>query len=1166
MDQFYVESGYVDDNYVGFQANITLGLSGYYEDGYIDFDYFEYRGVFATLTADGEIVAGEVVEANGTWTSQATLSALVGVIKNAESALSSAFTVSGTISHIEGADLFAFTEAAIAVAVNRIRDNNIAASSAFTIATDAERIQQGASDDSAEFSFSANIIRVRFTEAAVSAAFSLTGNLSSILRSAVTTSSTFSLTAEATRLTSATEADADLSSSTTVSITANKFTDVVSNQSSAFAQSVSANKIRNADAAITASATASVDISVTRDVNVSLSSTVSQSASALRIQQGNIALTGAFTPTLSVDVFKNSFAVLDVTASLSITSNVNKSMSAELLSAITLVADVGNIEQALISISSNFAFTANVRRIRFGQATVNSAFTQNVSGNRRRGFASTQSAVSTLQASGSLLEKYWISYIYPTDTATYSFGQDNEIDYFNSNVYSVHGLNVDAVNSNSDPFLIKHDKNGTIIWEKRLDINIASAPSLGQNVKIDSNGDVYVVTTAYESNSMGFTNTFLMKFNSSGALLWSKGLNSSVGSGNTQDYAVGLTIDSSNSVYITGLKIGTFTGSFIIKYDSSGTLQFRREIQNLFSIDDIKIGSDSSIYIVGQEHRITGTIESLVAKLNSTATSIVWQKTIDGDSSNPTSIGRHRLELDSNGDLIALMADSYYSPVLIKHSQTDGSVIWQKSVSDISNKSLALDSQNNIYIASTKITKLDSSGNYVFTRRLDYLTQPIALNAITILPDDSMFVSGNITDNEGIVVAKLPTNGTRTGSYGPTEVNVYDYESDTNTVANSSYTFSNGTYVTRAGDMTNVTYTVTVTDTSTITSDTYTLLNLVRASAAFNVSATLTASPSRAVFAQASISSSATVTARVLRIKQLASAVTAQAQLQSTALRIKRLAAAVSAQTSLTVQVQRNRTTNIAISSAFTQTTNNSRTRNNSSTISTAATVTATILRIKSSSINTDSLATALTAAAKIGNFLVTVEVQAQLTADPAKSATVACETNIIAVMSTVAAVTRENSAGLSAVTALTASITKIKNTPAALSSQFTANVQAVKTVRAVSAQNSNFAVTANNIRIRFVSANASAVFTQQTVGLRLKLFAVSLASNAQFLATVFSLVRFEANLTAFNSVLSAGQVLHLDEYNTYLIPAETRLYKIRKESRLYTIDTETRIYKIRGY
>jgi hypothetical protein len=77
--------------------------------------------------------------------------------------------------------------------------------------------------------------------------------------------------------------------------------------------------------------------------------------------------------------------------------------------------------------------------------------------------------------------------------------------------------------------------------------------------------------------------------------------------------------------------------------------------------------------------------------------------------------------------------------------------------------------------------------------------------------------------------------------------------------------------------------------------------------------------------------------------------------------------------------------------------------------------------------------------------------------------------------------------------------------------------------------------------------------------------------ANAQLLSaftvstTAGQIKGTSANLQVSGFVLTAGQVIHLDPYRTYLIPAETRLYKIRKESRLYTIDTETRIYKIRG-
>ncbi|CAB4153605.1 hypothetical protein UFOVP641_11 [uncultured Caudovirales phage] len=137
MDQFYFESGYLTPD------------SGYY-----------------VYTADVESAQA----------GSSTLTATVGVIKSASSALAVTFTQTAIISHIEGADLFAMSNAAMAVEVSRIRDNNILASAAFSIATDASRTRNISSDEASAFTIDVTNLRVRYDEAALDAAFSLACN------------------------------------------------------------------------------------------------------------------------------------------------------------------------------------------------------------------------------------------------------------------------------------------------------------------------------------------------------------------------------------------------------------------------------------------------------------------------------------------------------------------------------------------------------------------------------------------------------------------------------------------------------------------------------------------------------------------------------------------------------------------------------------------------------------------------------------------------------------------------------------------------------------------------------------------------------------------------------------------------------------------------------
>ncbi len=176
MDQFYFEEGYLVAGYLTVVKEASAGLTPYFVDGYLPLDYFGLEGnaingeysLSALLTK-----TGEPVFAIGTFASVISTSVSVNVIASGQSAITSAFTQTSTISHIEGADLTAFSNAQLEAAVRRIRDNNITASAAFSVAVDFVRTRNTASEEAAEFSLTAINARSRDYASLQSAAFSL---------------------------------------------------------------------------------------------------------------------------------------------------------------------------------------------------------------------------------------------------------------------------------------------------------------------------------------------------------------------------------------------------------------------------------------------------------------------------------------------------------------------------------------------------------------------------------------------------------------------------------------------------------------------------------------------------------------------------------------------------------------------------------------------------------------------------------------------------------------------------------------------------------------------------------------------------------------------------------------------------------------------------------
>lgn len=296
-DQLYIDLGYLTpEDYYTYQAEIESNQT-----------------CESTISCDASVIAG-------------------GVAVFASGDLPSFATLTCTISHIQGADLFAFSDAMLAAEVDRIRDNNIATTSAFDITTNASRLLIISANAPSEAFVSTAGQRVRYYEAATDAAFAL-------------------------------------------SFDALRVKEVES--------------LQNADFTLTA------DVSKIQLITANINSESALDATSGKIVQASSFVNSAFVPTLSVSVTKNTFAVLETTASLSTTARVivsrnasmqsnaslsttatilRKSASASLLSAFTLSADPAKKKLASATLTSQFALTANARENSRLVAALSSAF------------------------------------------------------------------------------------------------------------------------------------------------------------------------------------------------------------------------------------------------------------------------------------------------------------------------------------------------------------------------------------------------------------------------------------------------------------------------------------------------------------------------------------------------------------------------------------------------------------------------------------------------------------------------------------------------------------------------------------------------------------------------------------------------------------------------
>jgi len=203
--------------------------------------------------------------------------------------------------------------------------------------------------------------------------------------------------------------------------------------------------------------------------------------------------------------------------------------------------------------------------------------------------------------------------------------------------YTEGGLDGNTSSGGKDIFLVKYDSSGTKQWTKQLG---TSSGERGKGVTTDSLDNIYV--TGYTeggldgNTSSGGTDLFLVKYNSSGTKQWTKQLGTSSG-----DFGFGVSNDSSDNMYVTGYTSGDLDGNtssgnrdiFLVKYDSSGTKQWTKQLGTSSGDYGYGVTTDSSdnIYVTGYTdegldgNTSSGGTDLFLIKYNSSGTK-QWTK------------------------------------------------------------------------------------------------------------------------------------------------------------------------------------------------------------------------------------------------------------------------------------------------------------------------------------------------------------------------------------------------------------------------------------------------------------------------------------------------------------------------------------------------------------
>ena len=388
-----------------------------------------------------------------------------------------------------------------------------------------------------------------------------------------------------------------------------------------------------------------------------------------------------------------------------------------------------------------------------------------------------------------------------------------------------------------DILVVKYNSSGVIQWQRTLG---GTGFEYWGGLTIDSSSNVYI--TASAEGGLGGDDLYIAKLNSSGVTQWQRVIGAS-----QAQVGHGVVVDSSGNVYIAGQ---TYSSSnswdwLIAKYNSSGVIQWQKTLggssQDALQQANAAVDSSGNLYIAGYtENSGAGSRDWLIIKFNTSGV-IQWQRTL-GLANNDQAKG---IALDSSGNVYVIGYENGQGQIIIAKYNNSGTIQWQRYLDGGSSEGgfgITIDSSDNIYI--NGVTRSESNGNQNFiivkyntsgdVQWQRYLGGTNHDYGYGISTDNSgnIYVNGYTASSgaggDDFLVAKLPADGSGTGTYGSYTYAASTLTSGTSSLTSgtSSFTPSNSSFTEQAASLTNATSNLT-SSTTNMTSTNLTAENYI---------------------------------------------------------------------------------------------------------------------------------------------------------------------------------------------------------------------------------------------------------------------------------------------------------------------------------------------------
>ncbi|MEO8665263.1 MAG: SBBP repeat-containing protein [Ignavibacteria bacterium] len=306
----------------------------------------------------------------------------------------------------------------------------------------------------------------------------------------------------------------------------------------------------------------------------------------------------------------------------------------------------------------------------------------------------------------------WVA-TYSGTGSGYNFPKKSAIDKFGNFIVAGNSDSTDDY----DYIILKYSPYGNLIWKQRYNGTANSYDYLIGMVLDDSN-NVYVTGGSDEGILNGSVNWVTIKYNSEGIMKWKKSLNWIYGG---VDEPFGMAIDKNRNIYVTGYgKVTNAERAMVtIKYDSNGDSLWTKNYVSLPQRSNwgYSVVADDFLNVYSSGYGAVPTGNEIISIKYDAAGNEKWVKkwpTNSGDYLRPTFSA-----VDKENNLI-VVGYSYFSNsydiVTLKYT-ANGDTLWSRIYNggntDRAN-SLFLDEDSDILIAG--YTDTDTYGDYLILK------------------------------------------------------------------------------------------------------------------------------------------------------------------------------------------------------------------------------------------------------------------------------------------------------------------------------------------------------------------------------------------------------------------------------------------------------------------